>query len=66
MHKDGQYTFIYQTKNISRIYSSQKKIGNWTKISYIGVKIWESIDQNLKVQPFYVFKKKCKLHFLNQ
>ena len=30
------------------------------------VKIWESLDQNLKVQPFYVFRKKCKLHFLNQ
>ena len=34
--------------------------------AYIGVKIWESLDQNLKVQPFYIFKKKCKLHFLNQ
>jgi len=35
-------------------------------LAYIGVKIWESLDQNLKVQPPYIFKKKCKLHFLNQ
>jgi len=35
-------------------------------LAYTGVKIWESLDQNLKVQPFYIFKKKCKLHFLNQ
>jgi len=35
-------------------------------LAYIGVKIWESLDQNLKAQPFYLFKKKCKLHFLNQ
>jgi len=35
-------------------------------IAYIGIKIWESLDQNLKEQPFYIFKKKCKLHFLNQ
>ena len=35
-------------------------------LAYMGVKIWESLDQNLKVQPFYIFKKKCKLHFLNQ
>jgi len=35
-------------------------------LAYIGVKIWESLDQNLKVQAFYVFKKKCKLHILNQ
>ena len=34
-------------------------------LAYIGVKIWESLDQNLKVQPFYIFEKKCKLH-LNQ
>jgi len=35
-------------------------------LAYVGVKIWKSIDQNLKVQSSYVFKKKCKLHFLNQ
>jgi len=35
-------------------------------LAYIGDKIWESLDQNLEVQPFYIFKKKCKLHFLNQ
>ena len=34
-------------------------------LAYIGVKIWESLYQNLKVQPFYIFKKTCKLHFLN-
>jgi len=28
-------------------------------LAYIGVNIWESLDQNLKVQPFYVFKKKA-------
>ena len=57
------YIHIILNRKHPRIYSSQKKIGNCTKIpAYIGVKIWESLE----VQPFYVFKKKCKLHFLNQ
>jgi len=45
---------------IKRLATAQKAL------AYIGIKIWESLDQNLKVQPFYIFKKKCKLHFLNQ
>jgi len=28
--------------------------------------IWESLDPNLKVQPFYAFKKKYKLYLLSQ
>jgi len=35
-------------------------------LAYVGGKILESLDPNLKVQPSYAFKKKYKLYLLNQ
>jgi len=64
---DNIHTYNTRQKTSQEYIVPRKRLATAQKsLAYIVVKIWESLDQNLKVQPFYVFKKKCKLHFLNQ
>jgi len=55
-HKTSQEYIV----PIKRLTTSQRSL------AYTGVKIWGSLDQNFKEQPFHIFKKNCKLHILNQ
>ena len=64
---DNIHSYNTRQKTSQEYIVPRKRLATARKsLAYIGVKIWESLDQNLKVQPFYVFKKKCKLHLLNQ
>jgi len=64
---DNIHSYNTRQKTSQEYTAPRKRLATAQKsLAYIGVKISESLDQNLEVQPFYVFKKKCKLHFLNQ
>jgi len=61
---DNIHSYTTRQKTSQEYIVSRKRLATGQKsVAYMGVKIWESLDQNLKLQPFYVFKKKCKLHF---
>jgi len=64
---DNIHSYNTRQKTSQEYIVSRKRLATAQKsLAYIGVKIWESLDQNLKVQPFHIFEKKCKSHFLNQ
>ena len=64
---DNIHSYNTRQKTSQEYIVPRKRLATAQKpLAYIGVKIWESLYQNLKVQPFYIFKKTCKLHFLNQ
>ena len=64
---DNILSYNTRQKTSQEYIFTRKRLATAQKfLAYIGVKIWESLDKNLKVQPFYIFKKKCQLHFLNQ
>jgi len=64
---DNIHSYNTKQKTFQEYIVPRKRLATGQKsLAYIGDTIWESLDQNLKVQPFYVFKKECKLHFLKQ
>ena len=64
---DNIHSYNTSQKTSQEYIVPRKRLANAQKsLAYIGVKIWESLDQNLKVQPLYIFKTKWKLHFSNQ
>jgi len=64
---DNIHSYNTREKTSQEYILPRKRLATAQKsLAYIGIKIWESLDQNLKVQPFYIFKKKCTLYFLNQ
>jgi len=63
---DNIHSYNTRQKTSQEYIVPRKRLATGQKsLAYIGVKVWESLDQNLKVEPYHVFKKKSKLHFLN-
>jgi len=65
---DNIHSYNTRQKTSQEYIVPRKKLAIAQKsLAYIGVKIWESLDQNLKVQHFFfhVFKKKCQIHLTN-
>ena len=61
---DNIHSYNTRQKTSQEYIVPRKRLATAQKsLACTGVKIWESLDQNLKVQPFSVFKKKCKLQF---
>ena len=62
---DNIHSYNTRQKTSQEYIVPRKRLATAQKsLAYIGVKIWESLDQNLKVQPFKIFKKKCKFFFV--
>jgi len=62
---DNIHSYNTRQKTSQEYIVPRKRLSTAQKsLAYIGVKIWESLDQNLKVQAFYVFKKEMQVALL--